>query len=165
MDYEIREAVYSDMPAIKKLYANARQFMAEHGNATQWGESYPEDSLLSQDLECKKLFLVQDEGGIHGVFYFSVEADPTYTVIYQGQWRWEKPYGVIHRIAGDGSGGILRSAVDFASKQSDYLRIDTHDDNYVMQKALEKMGFFKCGIIYIEDGTSRIAYDFCVDAV
>ena len=40
-----------------------------------------------------------------------------------------------------------------------YIRIDTHEDNYVMQNALAKQGFRRCGIIYVEDGTTRIAYD------
>ena len=35
---------------------------------------------------------------------------------------------------------------------------DTHEDNYVMQKVFEKNGFRRCGIIYVEDGTPRIAY-------
>lgn len=164
MNYQIRTAEISDLPVIKSIYAYARQFMADHGNASQWGQSYPEASLLCQDIDRRKLFVIQNASGIHGVFYFSVEQDPTYAVIEQGTWRWDRPYGVIHRIAGDGSGGILRTAVDYASKQIGHLRIDTHADNYVMQKALEKLGFSRRGIIYIEDGTPRIAYDtfFCV---
>ena len=113
-----------------------------------------------RDIAEKKLHVVEDSEGICGVFFFALGEDPTYAHIYDGAWESDAPYGTIHRIAGDGSGGILRTAVEFASNQIGYLRIDTHDDNYVMQKALEKMRFSKCGIIYIEDGTPRIAYDF-----
>lgn len=159
MAYQIQKAQMSDLPAVGKLYANARRFMAAHGNETQWGQSYPAQTLLCQDICQEKLYVILDESGIHGVFYFSIELDPTYAVIQQGQWHFDKPYGVIHRIAGDGSGGIFRTAVEFASGQIDYLRIDTHADNYVMQNALEKQGFSRCGIIYVEDGSPRIAYD------
>ena len=38
------------------------------------------------------------------------------------------------------------------------LRADTHADNKIMQHLLEKNGFTKCGIIHVEDGTPRIAY-------
>jgi RimJ/RimL family protein N-acetyltransferase len=38
------------------------------------------------------------------------------------------------------------------------IRIDTHRDNAIMQHLLEKNGFVKCGIIYVEDGSPRIAY-------
>ena len=47
----------------------------------------------------------------------------------------------------------------FGKKHIDYLRIDTHEDNHVMQQAVQKLGFRKCGIIHIADGTPRIAYD------
>lgn len=159
MDYQIRKAQFGDMPVILKIYAYARTFMAGHGNETQWGQSYPAEILLCQDISKEKLYVIQDKAGIHGVFYFAVEEDPTYAVIQDGQWHSEDSYGVIHRIAGDGSGGILRTAMNFAFEQIPYLRIDTHADNYVMQKALEKLGFSRCGIIYVEDGTPRIAFD------
>ena len=72
-------------------------------------------------------------------------------------------YGTIHRIAGDGSGGILKTAVAFAKRRISHVRIDTHEDNYVMQKAVTKQGFEKRGIIYIADGSPRLAYDLLVE--
>ena len=40
------------------------------------------------------------------------------------------------------------------------MRIDTHTDNKVMQKLLTKLGFQRCGIIYvIEDNYPRYAYE------
>lgn len=159
MAYQIRKAQAADLPAIMKLYADARQFMAAHGNEAQWGWNYPSETLLCRDISQESLYTILDENGIHGVFYFNMGPDPTYAEIQDGQWNSKRQYGVIHRIAGDGSGGILRTAVEFASKQIDYLRIDTHADNYVMQRALEKLGFSRCGIIYVEDGSPRLAYD------
>lgn len=163
MAYQVKKAKLEDLSKINELYAQARLFMAGHGNPTQWGTTYPSEDLLRQDIARENLYLIVDEADIHGVFYFAIEADPTYGVIEAGCWNEDRPYGVIHRIAGDGSGGILRSAVDFAQEQTEYLRIDTHEDNCVMQKALEKLGFQRCGIIYIEDGTERIAFDLIAD--
>lgn len=160
MCYKIRKAKEADLPVIVGIYSYARKFMADHENPTQWGTVYPSEMLLHGDITRETLYVIQDENGIHGVFYFSVEEDPTYAVIREGTWNCDRPYGVIHRIAGDGSGGILRTAVAFAMQQIGYLRIDTHADNYVMQRALEKMDFQRCGIIFVEDGTPRIAYDF-----
>ena len=118
-----------------------------------------ENEKLKKDVEQGSLYVVKSGDSIHGVFYFCMENDPTYAVIYEGAWHADKPYGVIHRIASDGSGGLLKAAVDFGKTKTDYLRIDTHEDNRVMQKALRKLGFQKCGIIYIADGTPRLAYD------
>jgi RimJ/RimL family protein N-acetyltransferase len=38
------------------------------------------------------------------------------------------------------------------------LKIDTHRDNIPMQKVLKRNGFSECGIIYIENGDERIAF-------
>lgn len=159
MEYRIEAAKQEDLPRIEEIYAYARQFMANTGNPNQWGTAHPPVAQLRLDIENGKLFVVKAEDRICGVFYFAVEEDPTYGQIHNGGWHWDLPYGVIHRIASDGSGGILRGAVNFGLTRTDYLRIDTHEDNRVMQGALEKTGFQRCGIIYIADGTPRIAYD------
>lgn len=159
MTYSVRKAESADLPVIEKIYAYARDFMASTGNPNQWGTSHPPVDQLRDDIRQGRLFAVCGEDGIHGVFYFWIGEDPTYDKIYDGAWHRKDPYGTIHRIAGDGSGGILKAAVEFCGKQIDYLRIDTHHDNRVMQKAVEKLNFQACGIIYVEDGTPRIAYD------
>jgi len=159
MVYSIHKAQYTGLKRIKEIYAFARSFMTEHGNPTQWGASYPECEMLRQDILLGKLYVIQAEEQIHGVFYFAVEDDPTYHEIYNGAWHSEDAYGVIHRIAGDGSGGILAAAVAFGEQYVPYLRIDTHADNTVMQCAVAKQGFQYCGIIYVDDGTPRLAYD------
>ena len=46
-------------------------------------------------------------------------------------------------------------------EQCGNLKIDTHEDNVVMQHVLEKNGFERCGKIYTHDGTPRIAYQKC----
>lgn len=159
MGYNVRRALFADLPRIEEIYAKARTFMETSGNPTQWGKSYPPREMLESDIQAGNLFVIGDENMVHGVFYFFIGEDPTYTKIYDGQWHSRERYGTIHRIAGDGSGGILRSAVNYGKKQCSYLRIDTHEDNKVMQRTLERQGFRRCGIIYIEDGSERIAYD------
>ena len=101
---------------------------------------------------------------IEGVFMFSTEKDPTYSVIVDGEWPNDEPYGVIHRIASSGRvKGVLAKCVEFAKKSADNLRIDTHEENLVMQSALSKLGFEKCGIIFLENGDPRIAFQLIVN--
>lgn len=159
MEYRIRKAQLEDLPVIEQIYAYARKFMADHGNPDQWGSTYPSGEMLMDDIEKQLLYVLCGESQIHGVFYFYIGADPTYAKIFEGSWRSDAAYGTIHRIAGDGSGGILNSAVAYCKKRCSHLRIDTHADNYVMQKAILKQGFSERGIVYMEDGTPRIAYD------
>ena len=159
MCYYIRKAVPDDMRRILEIYAYARSFMAQHGNPHQWGNDHPKEERLWEDIRRGDLYVVTSEARIHGVFAFLLGEDPTYSQIYDGAWHHDEPYGTIHRIAGDGSGGILHACIEFCEQVIRHLRIDTHHDNLVMQNAVMKEGFRECGIIYILDGTPRIAYD------
>lgn len=160
MAYSIRKAKAEDLPRILEIYDYARNFMAENGNPNQWGDSHPARWMLEEDIREESLFVAEDEKGIHGVFFFALGEDPTYKTIDGGSWRSDQPYGVIHRIASDGNGGILNAALGFTKSVIGHIRIDTHADNLIMQHALTKAGFQRCGIIYVFDGTPRIAYDF-----
>ena len=164
MEYIIRTAQREDLPRIEEIYAYARQFMAETGNPNQWGKTTPQTSLLEDDIEKGLLFVQTHEDIIHGVFYFFIGPDPTYGVIEDGQWRSDTPYGTIHRIAGDGSGGVLAAAVRFGKERINHIRIDTHEDNRIMQRAIAKQGFQRSGIIHLENGSPRIAYDLLIEA-
>lgn len=159
MEYVVRKANREDLSRIQEIYAYARNFMANTGNPNQWKSNHPPVAQLEEDMKQGDLYVITNEGGIHGVFYFSIGEDPTYNRIENGTWRSDAPYGTIHRIAGDGAGGILRTAVGFGKQYISHLRIDTHEDNKVMQKAVAKQGFQRRGIIYIADGSPRIAYD------
>ena len=154
---KIRLATQADMAEILEIYAKARQFMAENGNPTQWGQHHPAQHLLEEDIRQNRLYAVECADGLCGVFMFLVGDDPTYIHI-EGSWRSDAPYGVIHRIASVG-GGVFAAALEYCSSRIGHLRIDTHADNKPMQHVVEKAGFSKRGIIYVEDGTPRIAYD------
>lgn len=159
MEYEIRAAKKSDLPRIQEIYASARRFMEERGNPDQWGKTRPSTEQSYQDIENNNLYVLADGDVIYGVFALIFGDDPTYRVIWDGQWSSSERYGTIHRIAGVGSRGILQSAVNFAEQYVRYIRIDTHERNIPMRKAVVAAGFQKCGRIFTEDGTERIAYD------
>ena len=163
MDYQIRKAKQEDLPRLEEIYAYARKFMEETGNPHQWGKTTPQTSQLEEDIAKGDLYVLMQDGIIHGVFYFYIGADPTYGVIEDGQWRSDTPYGTIHRIAGDGSGGILAATVAFGKTKINHIRIDTHHDNHIMQRAIAKQGFCRSGIIYLENGSPRIAYDLLTE--
>ena len=46
-------------------------------------------------------------------------------------------------------------------KQNDIhsIKVDTHEQNIPMQNLLKKNGFEYCGIIYLEDGGKRVAFE------
>lgn len=76
----IRKAVKEDLNRVMEIYAYARKFMSEHGNPNQWGPTnWPPEKLIKKDIE------------------------PNYIDIEDGEWIGDNNYGVVHRIATDGS--------------------------------------------------------------
>ncbi len=160
----IRNAQVADLNTILALYESARVFMRETGNMTQWTGGYPSREVVLSDISKEKLYVCEESGAVLGVFYYAEEKDPTYGVIYDGAWCNDHPYAVIHRIAvsdearGTGVAGFI---FDACFARCPNLRIDTHRDNLPMQRALEKRGFLRCGIIHLLNGDERIAYQRC----
>ena len=52
-----RGAVRGDLPQILKIYAHARAVMKASGNPTQWGDNFPPQELLEEDIDSNRLFL------------------------------------------------------------------------------------------------------------
>jgi hypothetical protein len=157
---KIRNTTEKDLSFVMDIYAYAREQMKINGNPAQWGDSRPSEATINADILAKNSYVISDDGDrICGVFTFITGPDPTYAKIYDGKWLNDKPYGVIHRIASDGScHGILETALSYCEALTDNIRIDTHHDNKIMQHLLEKHDFIRCGIIYVDDGSPRIAY-------
>ena len=148
-----------------EIYACARAFMAEHGNPNQWGPTnWPPEELIRRDVREGRSYVCLNDGKkVIGTFFFVQcrDIEPTYRDITDGAWLDGSPYGVVHRIAGDGSEkGIGTFCIRWAFEQCGHLRMDTHGDNIVMQRLLEKLGFVRCGTVYVEeDDFPRLAYE------
>lgn len=161
----IRHSEEKDIPRMMEIYRYAREFMAAHGNPNQWGPTnWPPEELIRRDIREGHSYVCEnDEGKVTGTFFYicGEDIEPTYRDITDGAWRDDSPYGVVHRIASDGSEkGIGAFCLDWAFSQCGHLRIDTHGDNVVMQRLLTKLGFVPCGTIYVEeDNYPRIAFE------
>lgn len=156
----IKKAQINDLPQILEIYAYARNFMKENGNASQWKDDFPPKDLLIDDIKAGNLYVIGNGDAIHAVFAFLIGAEPSYSLIEQGEWLSDAEYGTLHRVAADGTvHGMFDRMVAFCSQKIGHLRIDTHQDNKVMQHLICKNGFQECGIIYVADGSPRIAYE------
>ena len=142
----VRKAKKEDLDEIMAIYEIGRKFMREHGNPTQWAGGYPPREMIVEDIAVGRSIVICEDARICGA------------------WLNDEPYLTIHRIASDGTmRGVLKCAVDYCKSLSDNVRIDTHEDNHVMQAAVEKNGFKRCGIIYLENGDPRIAYHWSAE--
>ena len=155
---EIRKSTYDDLDRIAEIFAYARKQMALNGNPSQWKNDRPSMELVKKDIDVSNSYVVLNEGKIVATFALIVGIEPTYLDI-DGKWLDDDPYGTIHRIASDGSvKGVFNQMIDYVSKRGVDIRIDTHKDNKIMRHLIEKNGFVYCGIIIVDDGTPRLAY-------
>lgn len=159
MQGEIVSACEADLERILQIYESAKKYMHENGNPNQWNGAYPDRATLENDIVCNRLYVYKIAGKIQGVFVLLLDKETTYEYIEGGQWLNEEPYGTIHRIAGSREiTGFFGVCLEFCRKQIKNIRLDTHEDNHVMQHLAEKHGFVRCGRIYLKDGNPRIAY-------
>ena len=162
----IRPATPADIPALRPVFEAAKAIMRADGNHDQWATpGFPDDSLLLRDIARGGGFVISSEagGGVEKslVAYFALlpSPEPTYDYI-DGAWLTDGPYGVVHRMASyPEEHGIFAAVIDYAAARYAHLRIDTHRDNRIMQHLIEKHNFTYCGIIWLEDGTERLAYE------
>ena len=181
--FRIRLATAADLPALRPVFEAAKGIMRADGNAEQWSApGFPPDDLLLRDIAREGGFVIENRWpveaghdeektvmpGLTGhlaapriVAYFALlpSPEPTYDVI-DGAWLTDGPYGVIHRMASYPEvHGIFSTVINYAASRYTHLRIDTHRDNRIMRHLIEKHGFTYCGIIWLEDGTERLAYE------
>ena len=154
----VRKTTYEDILEVENIFRYARQLMKDNGNPSQWGEDRPDISLVKKDIENGESFLVLDNDTIVGTFACIKDIEPTYLEI-DGAWLNDDPYVTIHRIASNGKArSVFDCAINFAKSFNRDIRIDTHKNNSIMIHLIEKAGFSKCGIIIVDDGSERLAF-------
>ncbi len=154
----IRFTTPDDLEAVLALYENARRFMAANGNAGQWAGGYPKQELLERDIAAGRSYVCEEDGRVFATFVLMLGEDPTYRVI-EGKWKNDRPYGTLHRVASSGERhGTTDLIIRWAFERTGNLRGDTHEKNLPMRRAFERNGFERCGTIWVEDGSPRIAY-------
>ena len=156
----VRKATENDFSEIAQIYANARIFMHNTGNPTQWKNTYPTENIIRSDIRNGHLHILEDENGIQGIFVLLPDGDPIYSNI-DGKWLNDAPHAAVHRVASAGKKkGILSECMRYCLSMFPNIKIDTHEDNKIMQHQLEKAGFLPCGIVTLENGEKRIAYQY-----
>ena len=156
----IRPANETDIPRVMTVLEAAKGIMRASGNMNQWVNGYPSESVINRDIANGWGYVVEEENKIVGYFAFIPSPEPTYARIYKGEWLDdEQPYHVLHRIGSTlESHGVFAAIMEFCFLKDTNIRIDTHRDNLIMQHNILKAGFTYCGIIYLESGDERLAY-------
>lgn len=158
----VRPTAEGDEAAVMAMYDHSRSLMRASGNTTQW-VGYPTLQQLHADMQSHSSYVLTDAEGVAvGTFAMVAGDEPTYALIEQGRWLDSRtPYATIHRVAcAPAQHGIAAQALAFAKSRHPHLRIDTHQSNSAMLHIVEREGFVYCGIVYMADGTERLAYEW-----
>lgn len=109
---EIRKTTLQDVDTVLDVFAAAKRYMRANGNASQWGDEYPDRSIVTYDIACGSSYVMLEHGEIVGTFALFLGEDESYRVIEDGAWHLDQPYGTIHRLASNGKarGGVPAAA-------------------------------------------------------
>ena len=156
----IRTASKEDLKSIMTVLEAARGIMRSSGNAGQWVNGYPTEEIILNDIARGYGHVVEKEGRVVAYFVFIPSPEPTYLSIYEGAWIDDAlPYHVVHRIGSyPDVHGVFNAIMDWCFQRERNIRIDTHRANGIMQHCILNYGFQYCGIIYLESGDDRLAY-------
>lgn len=165
---DVRKTRPEDLPAIDGLYRSARAVLKAQG-VNQWQDGdYPSARDARQDMEKGWSYVLEENGRVLATACIAFGREPTYEVIREGSWGADPAeYGFLHRIAvapeakGRGAAGLLFHELKRQTRQRGLtvIRGDTHRDNLPMRRVLTKAGLECRGIILLENGDERLAYE------
>ncbi|NLN41975.1 MAG: GNAT family N-acetyltransferase [Clostridiales bacterium] len=163
---EFRKAVETDLNAVMNIISQAQNYLKEQG-IDQWQNGYPNRQTIINDIENGHSYVLLKDDIIVGTVAIIPGVEKTYESIYNGEWKSTGEYVTIHRIAIDSRYKRLGFATMILDKAEELcnslgissIRIDTHEENLLMQNLLQKNNYEYCGIIYLEDKSKRLAFE------
>ena len=158
----LRYTKLEDIERVMEIIKQAQQYFKEKG-INQWQNGYPNAKVIENDIKNGHSFVLIKNNKIVGTIAISFEGEATYNKIFEGAWKSNDNYAVIHRIAVDHelkgiglSSEMIKQTELMCNKKSvGSIKVDTHEDNQAMQRSLIKNGFDYCGVIYLADGSKR----------
>lgn len=155
---QLRKATLDDLDTVMDILRDGRNQLAEQG-IDQWQGDYPNEEHIKEDIQHGWAYLVEsDDEETVGALAIVDAPDHSYDEL-DGQWLLDtQHYQVIHRVAihsnhaGKGyASKLFVSVIDYIKqnrKDIESLRIDTHENNQIMQHLITKNGFTKVGELH-----------------
>lgn len=161
----LRKAKENEAVSCYQCIEDARAYHKSMG-FEQWHPGYPTLQTVQDDIAEGRGYVFTDTTGIIGYCCIISGEEPAYRKI-KGAWKTEKPYAVVHRMAfsknarGKGLSGKAVGLIKELCLAENIcaIRVDTQDENKVMQHILEREGFIYCGLIQFDGGPKR-AYEW-----
>lgn len=161
----LRKVCAEEVKTAYQCIEDAREYQRAQG-FEQWHEGYPTLQLLQEDCEAGIGFVFVEDEAILGYCCMVLGDEPAYYDI-DGAWKTDRPYGVVHRMAFGNQGRGKGLAVKAIALIKNYcvehgieaIRVDTQEENKVMQHILNREGFVYCGMIHFDNGP-KMAFEW-----
>ncbi len=149
MEIRIRRAAFSDLPAVKEMYAALVARMDREGWSV-WDETYPRD-FVGKDIEQGQLYLLLEGDRLAGAFALPAHDNG------EGDVPWEDPSAPARYLYRFGVGELARGL------GAGYLRLYVAHENLPAMGLYQKAGFTQLPGEFGEfllDGTRLFEYAF-----
>lgn len=161
----LRKAERDEAEAAYQCIEDARAYHKAMG-FVQWHPGYPTLATIEDDINAGIGYVFAEGDKVCGYCCVIIGEEPAYSVI-DGEWKTNRPYAVVHRMAfshnarGKGlSGKAFALLKKFCIENGiEAIRVDTQDENKIMQHILAREGFEYCGLITY-DGGPKLAYEW-----
>lgn len=164
--FSLRKAQPQEFGQAMELIEQGRAYLKAQG-IDQWQQGYPDADCIRGDLAAGKGYFFTDGKEILGYLCIDLDGEPAYQDI-KGSWLTGRNAGymVIHRLAFDAkcrgrglAAQVFRLAESMCREIGiGSIRIDTDEENKIMQRVLEKSGFLFCGTIWFANSI-KIAFE------
>ncbi|MGR8809736.1 GNAT family N-acetyltransferase [Leuconostoc citreum] len=159
MSIRVRKATISDLEDVIAVVINAKNFLKKQ-NINQWQTNYPNEQLLNEDINSGNGWVITVDDQVAGYAAVVFGEEKYYKNNRVPEWNNEEAtHYSIHRFAISNnfrgqnlSQQFITSIFNFVESENVRdVRIETHPDNRVMQKVIEKNGFIRKGDMDIEE--------------
>lgn len=161
----LRKTRREEAAASNQCIEDAREFHASLG-FTQWKPDYPTIHNVERDIENGTGYVFVEGDELIGAVCLTIGEEPSYREI-DGAWKTDREYMVIRRLAfSKNSIGkkLSEKAIslikEFCIENGlEAIRVDTLEENRIMQHVLSREGFEYCGLINFGGGP-KLAYEW-----
>jgi ribosomal protein S18 acetylase RimI-like enzyme len=157
MEYELQKAEKEDLKEIVALYKEVITNMIRN-NLFQWDDLYPNEELLTEDIELGELYLLRREDQIISCVVLNEEQDEEYLT---GNWSFTNgKFIVIHRLCvhpnvqGEGLGKKMVQLAENLARTKGYtiVRLDAFSQNIKARHLYESLGYTYAGEVTFRKG-------------
>ena len=160
-----RLAKQNDYRDIIDIFYEAKTYLKEL-TKTQW-QSTPKEADFFVSIKKKHSYVVEMDGVIVAHASIIFNCVPKARIPIDSDFVGKAPFGSIHLVMvkekykGLGIVGKLFAFLEqnTLAKGIKWLRIDTHELNVPMQKAILKFGFKYIGVVIINNNQLRLGYE------